>query len=216
MSSNVLATCTRKVIHVPSGDGTAQALLLPESEAIAAYAPKAARPERDVWSKGNGGNHPEVSARNSALALDHWPQLHPNRTFPWVDIDSHLPFTGRVDLKLKTAADVQVRLPAGTALGEVRCVVNENPRDVGWHGRFAQVGSVGPGDRVTLTFPISERLETLWVEKRGYRAVFRGNTCVAINPPGTNSPLFQRQYLRSENTRWRQQERFVPRQSLTW
>jgi hypothetical protein len=139
-----------------------------------------------------------------------------NRASPWVDIDSHIPYAGQVDLKLKKAMDVRVRIPEWVVREDVRCQVGKQPRALEWSGRYACVGSAQSGDTVTLSFPIAERLEHICVEKRGYRAVFRGNTCVAIHPSGSNAPLFQRQHFRNDTTRWRKDTRFISRQTLEW
>ena len=139
-----------------------------------------------------------------------------NRASPWVDIDSHIPYAGQVDLKLKKAVNLRVRIPGWVVLEDVRCRVGNQPRALEWNGRYAGVGSVQPGDTVMLSFPIAESLEHILVEKRGYRAIFRGNTCVAINPPGSNAPLFQRQHFRNDTTRWRRDTRFISRQTLEW
>jgi hypothetical protein len=67
-----------------------------------------------------------------------------------------------------------------------------------------------------LKFPISEMNALIYVEKRTYRIHLRGNTCIAIDPPGRNLPLFEREYLRSDLTRWRSIQRFVADQQIIW
>ena len=88
-------------------------------------------------------------------------------------------------------------------------------REIGFDGRYARVGSVDAGSSVTLTFPIGQRTETINVEKRTHRILLRGNTCVAVDPPGRNVPLFRRDHFLG-NTRWHKTERFVPENLLAW
>ena len=38
-------------------------------------------------------------------------------------------------------------------------------RSLSFDGRYAQVGEVKPGDVATLTFPIAERTDVIYVEK---------------------------------------------------
>ena len=67
-----------------------------------------------------------------------------------------------------------------------------------------------------LCFPITETAETIDVEKRTYRVLLRGNTCVAIDPPGVDCPLFERDFYRSTTTRWHKVTRFVADKVLDW
>ena len=60
-----------------------------------------------------------------------------------------------------------------------------------WEGQYAQVGDIEKEDVVTLCFPIGEHAETIDIEKRTYRVLSRGNTCVVIDPPGVDCPLFE-------------------------
>jgi len=153
-----------------------------------------------------------LTERNGKLTAN----LLMNRASPSVDIESHIPYVGRVDFKLREAVDLEIRIPEWVEPQDAQFTVNARRRDVTWDGRFAQIAQVDTGDTVSLTFPIAERLEAVWVEKRKYLAVFRGNTCVSISPPGTNSPLFQRRHFRSGATRWRKEQRFVSRRTLEW
>ena len=76
-----------------------------------------------------------------------------NRPSPWADVESHIPYTGRVDVKIKQALNLRVRLPDWASQQQTRCRLNDADRRVEWDGRYCKVGSVAPGDTVTLTFP---------------------------------------------------------------
>ncbi len=54
------------------------------------------------------------------------------------------------------------------------------------------------------------------MEKRTYRILLRGSTCVAIDPPGANVPLFRRDHYLAGRTRWRTVERFVADRTVRW
>ena len=176
-----------------------------------------------------------------------------NRASRWADVDSHLPYRGQVDVKVKAPVELSIRMPEWVmpvgseyerrmwlgvedpevlhrdhpALaqhtpeydksdGAVRCEVNGKPRAVRWAGRYAELGRVDSGDSVTMTFPLVESKGHIYIEKRAYRVILRGNTCVAIDPPGKNFPLFGREHLRTPETRWRKTKRFVPEQEIDW
>ena len=83
-------------------------------------------------------------------------------------------------------------------------------------GRYALIGQVAAGATATLRFPIPQRDELIDVEKRTYRILLRGSTCVAIDPPGANVPLFRRDHYLAGCTRWRTVERFVADRTVRW
>ncbi len=139
-----------------------------------------------------------------------------NRASPWADVDSHIPHTGQVDVRMKEAADLSIRIPEWVAPEEGRCRVGDSDRSLTWSGRYAEVGRVARGDVVTLSFPIPERQETTYVEKEKYTVVIKGNEVVNIEPPGKYCPLYQRQHYRADTTRWKKVERFVSDQVIHW
>jgi len=133
-----------------------------------------------------------------------------NRASPWADVDSYLPYTGQVDVRIKQPADLAVRIPEWVKPAETRCRISGMERILSFLGRYAQVGSVKPKDVVTLIFPNPERKESIWIEKHPYTVYLKGNTAVDIDPPGRTCPLYQRSQYRDNTTRWRKIERFVP------
>ena len=139
-----------------------------------------------------------------------------NRASPWADIDSHIPYTGQVDVRIKQAVDLSVRIPEWVKPDDVGVQVNGADRRLGWDGRYAVVGRVEPKDVATMNFPIEERTDQVWIEKEEYHLVRRGNEVVAISPPGRVCPLYERPQYRQNSTRWRRAERFVSNEVFKW
>lgn len=142
-----------------------------------------------------------------------------NRASPWADVDSHIPYEGRVDVKVKQMCDrVLVRIPEWLEEGseDVVCTVNERDCEFTWDGRFVDLGSAGPDDRVTVSFPIHERTVTEMIGCVLYTMVIKGNDVVFIDPPGKNHPLYQRAHYRENQTRWRRVNRFVTKEDVKW
>ncbi|MBI2193804.1 MAG: glycoside hydrolase family 127 protein [Planctomycetes bacterium] len=139
-----------------------------------------------------------------------------NRASPWADINSHIPYTGQVDVKVKQPVALSVRIPEWVTPDEVRCSVNGQERRIRFDGRYVQVGGVSPGDETTLTFSIAERTDKAWIEKVNYTLIRKGNEVVRIIPPGMIWPLYQREHYRENSTRWRKVERFVSNERICW
>ena len=139
-----------------------------------------------------------------------------NRPSVWADVESHLPYVGQVDVRVKQPVSVSLRIPEWAKPGDVRVQVNGDDRRVGWDGRYALVGEAKPKDVVMMTFPIEERTDTVWIEKQRYTLVRKGNDIVAIDPPGRYCPLYQREHYRVDSTRWRKAQRFVSREQIHW
>jgi hypothetical protein len=139
-----------------------------------------------------------------------------NRASQWADLDSHVPYAGRVDVRVKQELKLEIRLPEWVQPPEAACAVNGAPRALTFDGRYARVGKVKAGDEVRLTFPIAERSDTVIIEKHPYTLVRRGNEVVHIDPPGRNRPLYQRGHYRAGTTLWKQVTRFAPDQEIEW
>ena len=139
-----------------------------------------------------------------------------NRVSEWADVHSHVPYEGRVDVDVKRPVTVSIRLPEWVQGEEVTCAVDDQPRRFEVEGRYVLIGQVAAGATATLRFPIPQRDELIDVEKRTYRILLRGSTCVAIDPPGANVPLFRRDHYLAGRTRWRTVERFVADRTVRW
>ena len=132
-----------------------------------------------------------------------------NRASQWADVDSHIPYSGQVDVRIKQKLDLSIRIPEWVTPAQTRVQVNGQDRAPGWSGRYAQVGTVQENDTVAMTFPIEERTDRAWIEKELYTLVRKGNEIVWIDPPGRYWPLFLRDHYRENATRWRKIERYV-------
>ena len=186
-------------------------------------------PSANDWYVGNGPGNMQCCTANGTQAIYRiWERIlrHDggklrinlllNRASPWADVDSYIPYQGRVAVKVKHAVDLSVRIPEWVAPGETRCQINGEDRELGWDGRYAQVGAVKPADVAVLTFPIFERTEVVHIEKERFTLVRKGNEVVSIDPPGRYCPLYQRQHYREGTPRWRKVTRFVSNERIDW
>ena len=139
-----------------------------------------------------------------------------NHASMFADIGSYIPYQGRVEIKIKETVDLSIRIPEWVQSRQTCCEVNGKGRDLEWDGRYALIGSVKPADKVTLTFPIFERTDVVYVEKHRYVLTRKGNDVVEIDPPGRYCPLYQRRHYRDNEPRLRKVTRFISNENIDW
>jgi parallel beta-helix repeat protein len=132
-----------------------------------------------------------------------------NRASPWADVDSYIPYEGRVDVRMKQTCNLEIRIPEWAKPEETSCHVDGMPRGLRFQGRYAQVGHVEGGSLVTVTFPISERTVEATIGDVPYTLIIKGNDVVSIDPPGEWYPFYQRAHYRENQVHWVTRERFV-------
>jgi len=133
-----------------------------------------------------------------------------NRASPWLDVNSFLPHEGRVSIRNKKAEKVSVRVPLWVDREAVDCEIDGDLVQPVMLGNKIFLTGLEPGDEVTITFPMVERMERLsvvlpregfWLESTTprdgmedlqavkYTLYFRGNTLVDIAPRDRNPGL---------------------------
>ncbi len=112
-----------------------------------------------------------------------------NRFSPWLDVESHLPYCGKVIIRNKRARHIQVRIPGWVRLSALRCTLNGAPVAPSWSGRLAGFYDLPHEAQLTLEFPIQEESIELLIpclNARQYRGVlratyqFKGSTCTGV------------------------------------
>ena len=72
------------------------------------------------------------------------------------DIDSFLPYEGRVIIRLKESRAIEIRLPNWVDPAAVTCSVDGVDRSLNLSGRYVQLGESRAGSEIELTFPMVE------------------------------------------------------------
>jgi hypothetical protein len=124
-------------------------------------------------------------------------------------VDSHIPYVGQVDVRIKEPVSLSVRIPEWVQPSEASATVNGKTHPLSFDGRYADFGALRPDDVATLAFPIAERESVIHVERRRYVIVRKGDDVVDIDPPGSVCPIYRREHYRANDTRWRKAERFL-------
>jgi hypothetical protein len=152
-----------------------------------------------------------------------------NRASPWMDIDSYLPYEGKVVLKNKTARNVAVRIPQWVDKKDVRCqaahAVQADGQSQGqgqagtafiWAGQYIVLSGLKPHDQVTITFPMAEHSATFKLDTGEYTVTFKGNTVTGIDPKGIACPLYEREYYKQNEAPMKKVTRYVAPLVLDW
>jgi hypothetical protein len=146
-----------------------------------------------------------------------------NRASPWLDIDSYLPYEGKVVVHNKTATRLAIRIPRWACKGNVAVSVNGSATRFDWIGNYLTLVPLKPGDEIVVRFPVVTTKETYtlkwkhtdhWMECTDpgpswsnanptvYTMTFKGNTLVDVTPREEDGgfPLYQRSQLRDAET----------------
>ncbi|GAA1550778.1 hypothetical protein GCM10009789_00680 [Kribbella sancticallisti] len=122
-----------------------------------------------------------------------------SRAHRFVDVLSHLPVEGKVELLVNEPVDeLRVRIPdwAGYARLTLR---REGGADDGertgaeriWApDGYLAIPRPQPGERIVLTFPMAEYSTTESAAGNEFRTGWRGDDVVAIEPPGRSRPMY--------------------------
>ena len=143
-----------------------------------------------------------------------------NRASAWLDIDSHLPYEGKVVIHNKSARSIAVRIPRWVDKQAIASRFSRRAAKPHWVGQYLVYEDVKSDDVLTINFPVVETTEKFtlkwkqdefWKEStnpgnnwqaRSNAAVstctFRGNTLVDIFPRdrGLGYALYEREELK--------------------
>jgi len=112
-----------------------------------------------------------------------------NRAAPWMDVESYLPFEGKVILRNKHAEAARVRIPAWVDVKDLKVMLNGRPIEALQPGRTVFVEGIKTGDVIELNFVLRERTDKYFIHDKTYAIQFRGSTIVDISPRNTDPGL---------------------------
>ena len=155
-----------------------------------------------------------------------------NRASPWLDVESCLPFEGKVTLRNKSAREIWARMPLWVVDSLVACRVGDKTARPDRFGRYLRFDHVRSGQAVTIEFPLEERTEHWTAPSQGppflmelpkagtrFTMKFRGNTLVELSPPlAPGSWLYQQRpaLYRVRQAPLKEVERYVTPFQLRW
>ena len=144
-----------------------------------------------------------------------------------MDIDSYLPYEGKVVLKNKTAKEALVRVPLWVDKNAVRCRTAKREVKNNWWGQYLRIADLKSNDVITIEFPMVETTEkwtipTKDVWGKGYPETidhtcrFKGNTLVEMNPPIHEATFGRRKHYLADKAPTKKVTRYVTDKVLRW
>lgn len=118
-----------------------------------------------------------------------------SRSTPHVEVIGHEPWSGRIEVYLRSPRRLLLRVPEHVRPTEVRATVDGVEVSIPHRGRYAVFEELQPGHRVAIEYPLRPRAETYHIAGRTYQADWRGNTLVEIKPAGERYPIYRRKDL---------------------
>jgi hypothetical protein len=121
-----------------------------------------------------------------------------------------------VELKIKDAREVAVRIPEGVDRSGVSCKVDGQRQELAWSGNYLNARALARDDTVTVDFPIKEQSSVRLIGEFPYRLTLRGNTVVDIEPKGRINPIYLREKYRKDRPAMKRATRFVSHEAFVW
>ncbi len=121
-----------------------------------------------------------------------------NRDSELARVVSCLPHRGEVDILVKHARRVLVRIPGWAPKSETKVFIDRMPTAVSWNHNYVVLSDLLPGEQITVTYPLRIAKVTEPIQGTVYTERWRGNTIVDVDPPGKWIPMFKRPELEDE------------------
>jgi hypothetical protein len=135
-----------------------------------------------------------------------------NRASSWMDVNSYLPYEGKVELLNKQAKTALVRIPMWVEIPKVKSFVDGKSTQSVQSGHYLVFDGLRKGATIRLEFPNPEFKDRCWLAGTSYEMTFRGSTVVDIKPglkDPTLIPLYQRAQYKATAASLRKTQRFV-------
>jgi hypothetical protein len=107
-----------------------------------------------------------------------------SRTSPAVEVVSYEPSAGRLDVRLRAARRLRVRVPSWVARETLVLLRDDERIAPTWDGDYLRVDDLAPGQTVSLRYPLGERTEEEQIDGARLQVRWRGGTVLGVEPGG--------------------------------
>ena len=164
-----------------------------------------------------------------------------NRASRSLDIGSHLPYRGLVEINNKSARSIAVRIPLWVDKRAVTCRVDRSACSFQWLGNYALVRDLKGKREIRIEFPMKKSTREYyltgfhgdenWFKRKEefprYVLHFKGNTCIKVEFPdrerffksGQNHvgcPVYQRGHYQKDEAPRKRVSRYVSPRLASW
>jgi hypothetical protein len=140
-----------------------------------------------------------------------------NRASPWMDIDSYLPYEGKLVLRNKTAKAAAVRIPYWVDRSRLGLTVNGEQAQGTWLGQYLRVEGLQEHDEVVLAFAVPEQTIVQHHRERPFTIHFKGTTAVQVKGPEVfRYSIYQRERYLAEQAPMVKVQRHIEPQLIQW
>jgi hypothetical protein len=141
-----------------------------------------------------------------------------NHSSPLLNLESHLPYEGRVIIQNNAANRISIRIPYWIRRNELKIQVNEETTRGDLIGNRLVFDALSPGDKLILTFPVIQQALAYTAnahspQEQEYYLALRGSTVVEITPRDdtpTGYPMYLRDAMKGKQSPMKTTPRFVP------
>jgi hypothetical protein len=129
-----------------------------------------------------------------------------------MDIQSYLPYEGKVVLHNKRSRTALVRLPAWLSSDQVNCFLNDKSTQPSRLDNQLVFENLKEKDEIRLEFPVHEETSQITIYRTKYTLTHRGSTIVDIRPRKSDLkmyPLYERDFMKTTKAPMRKVTRFV-------
>jgi len=138
-----------------------------------------------------------------------------NRGSQSLDVDSYLPYEGKVRLNIKKDTFVNVRIPKWVDNDKVIVFKNDQPCEFSWANGCLTLVNTHAGDTFLITFPMKSRTVKETIAKKEYTITYKGNTVISISPQGAICPLYNRKHFLGA-TQMKSITYYLPDHTIQW
>lgn len=143
-----------------------------------------------------------------------------NRTSEWANVYSYIPYTGRVDVKIKDASiqKLYIRIPQWTTASQATVTKAGTSVPLYLTEGYAYVaGPFQNGQIISITFPISERTETFALAstygsqtKTTFEFTLRGDMVIQVSPQGQRGAFYTDRLRYRNAAQMKSTQNFIP------
>ena len=145
-----------------------------------------------------------------------WVNLSLNRDSQWVRINSFRPYQGKVEILIKQAPVLYIRVPEWVPKGTVIISGINGKKGLEWTGDYLKLNDLKKGQLLSLTYPLRDEKQKEEIGGGEFLLHWKGDTVVKISPQGKIYPLYQRKNYLAREAPQKRVSFHLPVKELHW